>query len=467
MKSFKNYILPLLLLLVFTGSKAQFIFQKALGTNGTDVTRDLIITQDGNYLVMGYSWQGSTTGLYLTKIDTSGTILWEKWHLFVGTVAALDATWGSKTICENINSELIVGSKTDTGATDVGFLIKFDVNGDTLFTKRDSVTLGNNVVKVLQAPDGNLLALVDKSSTTSLVKMDNNFNLIGSIDGITPLYKDVEVINNKIYYYKQDSLNNLLIIDNDLLLIDTVTIPIKYPLYMRKSLDETQLIFYGEETLGPIPARKIKMVYTDLVGNISSVCDSVYNVSLYDFSSVNTANNLIYAAGYYDATWGVDVRLYFTDECGTILHDTILYRSSWTIQPLDEWADKILVDNQGNYIIYGRAMYGPLGGQSDIFLFKYKKWDGFPTSIDESSVDLNNAKNMLLLYPNPFNDGFTLTGLSEPSEILVMDITGKVVYQTFINNLSTNINANSWAKGMYVIQLKGNQSSTTLKVIKQ
>lgn len=467
MKPFKNYILPLLLLLVFTGSKAQFIFQKALGTNGTDVTRDLIITQDGNYLVMGYSWQGSTTGLYLTKIDTSGTILWEKWHLFVGTVAALDATWGSKTICENINSELIVGSKTDTGATDVGFLIKFDVNGDTLFTKRDSVTLGNNVVKVLQAPDGNLLALVDKSGTTSLVKMDNNFNLIGSIDGITSLFKDVEVINNKIYYYKQDSLNNLLIIDNDLLLIDTITIPIKYPLYMRKSLDETQLTFYGEETLGPIPARKLKIVYTDLIGNISTVCDSVYNVGgIFDFRAINTANNLIYASFYYDATWGIDVRLYFTDECGVLLHDTILYRSSWSIQPLDEWADKILVDNQGNYLIYGRAMYGSLG-ETDIFLFKYKKWQDTATGIDENMVDLSNPINTVLLYPNPFNAGFNLTGLSEPSEMLVMDVTGKMIYKAFVSDMSTNINANSWAKGMYVIQLKGLQNTTTLKVVKQ
>ena len=464
MKPFKNYILPLLLLLVFINSNAQFIFQKALGTNGDDTTRELLITSDGNYLVMGFSWGGDSLGLYLTKIDTSGTILWEKWHYTIGGMG----TGVISTICETSDLGFVLGNKFYNGSGYDGMLIKLDSNGDTLFTKHDSVTLGNNVGRVLQAPDGNLLALVDKNGLASLVKMDNNFNLIGSIDGITPLYKDIEVINNKIYYYKQDSLNNLLIIDNDLLLIDTITIPIKYPLYMRKSLDETQLIFYGEETLGPLPTRKLKMVYTNLVGNISSVCDSVYNVGgIFDFRAINTANSLIYASFYYDATWGIDVRLYFTDECGVLLHDTILYRASWTIQPLDEWADKVLVDNQGNYIIYGRGMYGPLGGQSDIFFFKYKKWQDTTTSIDENTISEVNRANVVMVFPNPFNDGFTISGITENSNITVLDVMGKVIHSNTTHNTQHTIPTTNWAKGLYIVQLRGNQSSTTLKVIKQ
>lgn len=461
MNPFKNYILPLLLLLVFTGSKAQFIFQKALGTNGTDVTRDLIITQDGNYLVMGYSWQGSTTGLYLTKIDTSGTILWEKWHLFVGTVAALDATWGSKTICENINGELIVGSKTDTGGTNVGFLIKFDANGDTLFTKRDSITLGNNVAKVLQAPDGNLLALVDKNGALALVKMDNNFNLIGSIDSVTPpQFRGIEVVGNKIYLLKNDSINNLLIVDNNLTLIDTITIPMSFPVYLKKSYDTTQLIIEGNNN------GIRRMVYADLTGNVNSICDSSFSIYKDDFNPVNANNDWIFMGKYYDATWGVDVRLYFTDECGTILHDTILYRSSWTIQPLDEFGKKVLADNQGNYLIYGEAQYGPLG-ETDIFFFKYKKWDGFPTNIDDVENDKLIIENAITIYPNPTQHQFVVSGIIENSSITVLDVMGKVVYFAPNTKHQIPITTTNWAKGLYVVQIKGNKSATTLKVVKQ
>ncbi|KAB2859128.1 MAG: T9SS type A sorting domain-containing protein [Flavobacteriales bacterium] len=456
---FAQAVLPLLLLLVFTGSKAQFIFQKALGTDGTDGTRDLIITIDGNYVVMGYSAWGSVgnDGLYLAKIDTSGLVLWEKWHYIIGG----SGNYSAQTITETIDSGFVVGSKTYNGVGDDGLLIKFNKQGDTLFTKRDSITLGNNVGRVLQAPDGNLLALVDKNGLTSLVKMDNNFNLIGSIDALTPpSLRGIEIVGNKIYLLKNDSVNNLLIVDNNLTQIDTVTIPIDFPVYLKKSFDTTQLIVEGNNS------GIRRMVYTDLLGNVNTICDSSFSIYKDDFNPVNVNNDWIFMGLYNNGQWGLDVQLYFTDECGTILHDTILYRGSWTIQPLDEFGKKVLVDSQENYIIYGEARFGPLG-ETDIFLFKYKKWNGFSTNIDENTVDLSNPANTILLYPNPFNNGFTLTGLSEPSEILVMDVTGKVVYQTFINNLSTNISANSWAKGMYVLQLKGLQNTTTLKVVKQ
>lgn len=466
MKPFKNYILPLLLLLAFSKVNAQFIFQKALGTSENDVYRDLLITQDGNYLVMGYSWHGTPTGLYLVKIDTSGTILWEKWHLFNGTIAATDATWGAKTICENNNGELIVGSKTDTGATNVGFLIKFDSNGDTLFTKHDSIMLGNNVAKVLKAPDGNLLALVSKNGVTALVKMDNDFNQISSIDTISSFpVQGIEVLNNNIYILIRDSIENLLILNNDLTQIDTVNIPINFPSTLKISFDESHLIIDGNKTSYFLSLRK--RFSTDLVGNIALVCDSINSVGgIEDLAAIDSSNHFIYLALYNNGQWGLDVQLYFTDECGTVLHDTILYRGSFSIQPLDEFGKKVLVDNQGNYLICGEARYGPLG-ETDIFLFKYQKWNGFPTSIDETLVELNNAKNKVLLYPNPFNSVFTLTGFFEPSNLLIMDVTGKIIYQSEVNSASATINANSWAKGIYVVQLKGLQHTTTLKVVKQ
>lgn len=466
MKPFKNYILPLLLLLAFSKINAQFIFQKALGTSGSDNTRELLITADGNYLVMGFSGSGSppdSTGLYLTKIDTTGAILWGKWHYMIGGMG----TGFINTICETSDLGFALGNKFYNGNGYDGMLIKLDANGDTLFTKHDSTMLGNNVAKVLKAPDGNLLALVSKNGVTALVKMDNNFNQISSIDTISSFpVQGIEVLNNNIYILIRDSIENLLIINNDLTQVDTVNIPINFPSTLKISFDESHLIIDGTKTSYFLSLRK--RFFTDLVGNIDIVCDSINSVGgIEDLAAIDSSNHFIYLALYNNGQWGLDVQLYFTDECGTVLHDTILYRGSFSIQPLDEFGKKVLVDNQGNYLICGRAMYGPLGGQSDIFLFKYTKWDGFPTSIDENIVDLSQTANTILLYPNPFKDGFTLMGLSEPSEMLVTDVTGKVVYQTFIDNLSTNINANSWAKGIYVVRLKGNQSSTTLKVVKQ
>jgi hypothetical protein len=466
MKPFKNYILPLLLLLVFTGSKAQFIFQKALGTSGYDNTRELLITSDGNYLVMGSSGSGSppdSTGLYLAKIDTSGTILWEKWYLYIGGMG----TGFIKTICETSDLGFVLGNKFYNGSGYDGMLIKLDANGDTLFTKRDSITLGNNVSKVLQAPDGNLLALVDKSGATALVKMDNNFNWISSIDTISSFpVQGIEVLNNNIYILIRDSIENLLIINNDLTQVDTVNIPINFPSTLKISFDESHLIIDGTKTSYFLSLRK--RFFTDLVGNINVVCDSINSVGgIEDLAAIDSSNHFIYLALYNNGQWGLDVQLYFTDECGTVLHDTILYRGSFSIQPLDEFGKKVLVDSQGNYIIYGRAMYGPLGGQSDIFLFKYKKWQDTTTSIDENNVDINNPTNAVLLYPNPFNNSFTISGITENSNITVLDVMGQVIHSNTTHNTQHTIPTTNWAKGLYIVQLKGNTATTSLKVVKQ
>lgn len=85
----------------------------------------------------------------------------------------------------------------------------------------------------------------------------------------------------------------------------------------------------------------------------------------------------------------------------------------------------------------------------------------------EVGIDEKNSLNTITIYPNPTQNQFTVSGITENSSIIVTDVFGKVVYQAFVSTLSANINTGSWAKGMYVVRLRGNQSSTTLKVIKQ
>lgn len=468
MKFLKNYILTFLFVVGFINLHAQFIFQKALGTTSSDGPKDFIITSDNNYLVLGFAYASSPSpnGLYLSKLDTAGTILWEKIY---DTIGGHPYLYISNTLCETTNFDIVVGAKYTLGGVEEGFLIKFDANnGDTLNYIHDSTLLGNNVTKVLQAPDGNLLALVDKNGASSLVKLDNNFNQLARIDSILPQNKGIEVVNNKIYYLKKDSINNLLIIDNDFTQIDTVTISIKYPKYLRKTIDETQLIFYGEQTLGPWLDRILSLVYTDLQGNIISVCDTIDNVGdINDFRPLDGTNNLIqFTNAAYSPDYGMDVQLYFTDNCGEILHDTILYRWSFSMH-LDEIPTKVLVDADGNYLLFGRADNSILG-ESDIFLIKYKKWDGFPTGLNEINNDLIQIGNSIIAYPNPFQERIIIRGNTENSSITVMDIMGKIVF-TYYSPLTTfhTIPTTNWAKGLYVIQIKNFEKTTTLKVVKQ
>lgn len=450
---FAQAVLTLLLLLVFTSSKAQILYSKAFGTSGGDIATDIIITHDNNYALFGWHYKN----LYLVLADTAAELIWEKSY-------PVDSnSIYTSSICEIGDTSYIMSGQYQN----TGFLLKVNTVGDTLFSLNDSTILGNNVSNLRQAPDGNLLALVTFNGTVSLVKFDNNLNVTGSINNFSQIIKDIQVINNKIYLLKKDSLNNLLIIDDNLIQIDTNTIPIKQPLLIRKSSDINELIFYGENTLGPIASRKIKMVYTDLNGNVNSVCDSVYNTGVIDFQINDLSNNFVFSSSYYNSTWGIDIRLYFTDNCGQILHDTILYRSGVIGDPWrEEWVVKQLTDLNGNYILYGKGEKGPLGDW-DILLWIYKQWDGFPTGIDDIENVPLLLENKPVIYPNPTQHQFTVSGITENSSITVMDVMGKVVYHQPNTINQTQIITNNWAKGLYVVQIKGNTTTTSLKVVKQ
>jgi len=454
-----SYIL-VFLLLIGINTKAQFIFDKALGGGGYDVARDILFTQDGNYLVMGYGVTAVDGGLYFAKIDTSGSILWEKRYTFINSSLPNYATWQGSVFCETIDSGFVVGSKIDTGSVQMGLLIKFNALGDTVFNKSDSITLGAEVQKIVQSPDGNLLALISITGGKALVKLDNNFNQIAIIDTITTPIKDIKILNNKTYILIEDSIDNLWIIDNDMITIDTVTIPLGFPVDIKIAFDSTQLIFEGLETFS---SSNRKLIYTDLTGNVNIICDSVFNDYRDDFKPTNINNDWLFMGINYDIQYGQDIQLYFTDNCGKLLSDTILYRSSFT-QKLDEYGVKILVDNDGNYLLFGYVNFGVLG-KNDIFLVKYKKWD-FPTSIDGIDENEPTINTDFAVFPNPAQNYFTIIGLKENSSIIVLDVMGKIVYSTTNSKTSITITANHWAKGMYIIQIKNGKEYLTQKIIK-
>jgi type IX secretion system substrate protein len=444
----KNYILALVFFFMVTTIKGQFIWQIALGTSNTDYSRDMITTQDSNYLVVGAS---GGLGLYLAKIDTGGNILWEKWHNNAGGIV--------NTICETVDSGFVAGNRMYNGFGYEGFLVKFNANGDTLFTLRDSANLGSEVYKVWLAPDGNLLASIDYHGVGALVKMDNNFNVLARID--TFGIKGLTVANNKIYVINADSTANLFIINNDFTQIDTINVPMYFPVYIRKSFDETELIVDGVSM--NISNSPRKLVFLDSMGNVTASCDSAFSKFKYDFQPIDANNNWLYVGENYQQQWGRDIRLYWTNKCGQVIKDTILYRWSFNTS-LNEEARKLIVDNEGNYLVTGYAQEGPLGGD-DIFVFKYKKVV-MPVE-EENPEEEEEDFPTPILYPNPFSDGFVIKGISANTKITVFDMSGRMVEQQVSTGTGFVFTTTHWAKGLYVIQLRSITNTTNLKVVKQ
>lgn len=435
---------------VFININAQILHDRAYGTGGWDAAYDIIITSDSNYVMLGRHYQH----IYVAKADTAAQPIWEKSY-FTPSINTQP-----NVICEVGDTSFVIGGVMDNK----GYLLKINSIGDSLYSLLDTTITGNNVTNLRVAPDGNLLAIIAFDNYgTSLVKFDNELNVLNSITNITPAVRGMEVVGNNIYLLKRDSINNLLIINNsNFNQIDTFTVPLSFPVYFKTSFDKTQLIIEGNN----LGIRRL--VYMNLTGTVNVICDSVFSAFRYDFKPVNIQNDWVYMGSYNNSQWGRDIQLFFTDTCGQILHDTILYRWSFTVQPLDEIGVKLLVNHDGNYVIYGTGAEGPLGDW-DIFMIIYKKWDGFNNndSLDTNDTDTSPITTEVTIYPNPTQTQFTITGITENNSITVIDMMGRTIYQTISSTNLTQINTTHWAKGIYIVQVKGTQSSTTFKVIKQ
>jgi len=74
------------------------------------------------------------------------------------------------------------------------------------------------------------------------------------------------------------------------------------------------------------------------------------------------------------------------------------------------------------------------------------------------------VSNKLNCYPNPTSDYLHIVNLEQPAIVTVSDINGKQIQ--IIENVSDKINIESLTSGMYIVQIRNNKTSETLKIIK-
>ncbi|MBU1701821.1 MAG: T9SS type A sorting domain-containing protein [Candidatus Eisenbacteria bacterium] len=105
---------------------------KTIGGAGRDYGWGICQTNDGGYVITGYTTLAGSGGmdLYLIKIDTGGNVLWSKTYGGEGDEEG-------RAVCETGDGHLIISGWTESfgaGQKDLYFL-KADSAGDTLWTK--------------------------------------------------------------------------------------------------------------------------------------------------------------------------------------------------------------------------------------------------------------------------------------------------------------------------------------------
>ncbi len=77
-------------------------------------------------------------------------------------------------------------------------------------------------------------------------------------------------------------------------------------------------------------------------------------------------------------------------------------------------------------------------------------------------------KDHISVYPNPFLNKLFIkrhTQISEKLNIDIFDVTGQRIYSTILENDKATINTHKWSSGLFIIEIKDNNGSTTHKKI--
>ena len=166
-----KYIFTLILCCAALSSQllAQDIFQKHVGSTGSDYLTDMLRLPDGKYIALGYTKAKSADSSYaqLFKLDTAMNVLWSKTFSFNNQMRTTDVTLLKD------GSFILAGRtwQTPTAATKQGgFVIKTDSVGATLWTKTIKFDGSETMLKVMEETDGTLRYFVAGAITTHYMK---------------------------------------------------------------------------------------------------------------------------------------------------------------------------------------------------------------------------------------------------------------------------------------------------------
>ena len=165
--------------LIKTDGNGNMLWSKTFGGTGADYCNSVQQTIDGGFILSGTtaSYGAVSYDLHLIKTNPSGNIIWSK------TFGGSNADWGWSSQQTTDGGYVIAGETNTFGAgyEDI-YLIKTDLNGDTLWTK----AIGSNNPDMgyfsRQTKDGGLIIVGQTINTTSgnsfiyLVKTDSDGN---------------------------------------------------------------------------------------------------------------------------------------------------------------------------------------------------------------------------------------------------------------------------------------------------
>ncbi|MBN2662529.1 MAG: hypothetical protein JXR68_02665 [Bacteroidales bacterium] len=296
-----------------------FDWQNAYGT-AQNSERDgaFCRTSDDNYLLVANSQGTDQTLLYLAKVDFDGNTIWEKTQQIKDFNYSLHHT----TVCEGEEGYFYIGGgyHIDNNTPWKPYLIKINNNGDTVWVK---LLEGQQYVQyyfnnLIKGNDNSIIA-TGLFEDYKIIKFDYNGDTVWTLNRQV---NEIFALGDR--YLAITSNGKLLYVNED----GSIQNQIPAPFYGTQAAARTSdgcIIIKGVET-GCYGISKIT-INGDIV---FKTCD--LNISCQYLKETQNAN-IICLGGYSDWYSTHDFRVYLLDNNGNYIKDTILYRSGLNEYP--------------------------------------------------------------------------------------------------------------------------------------
>jgi hypothetical protein len=456
----------------------QNTFEKCYGGSNEDQSFSVIQTSDSGYIIAGFtrSFGASYSDAYLIKTDINGNILWYKLY---GGWYEDDAL----SVKQTADGGFILAGGTwsfGSGAEDI-YLIRTDENGNLIWDKTYGGSEIDVAMSVSQTGDsgfiiaGCTLSYGKGLSDVYLIRTDINGDTIW-----TKTYGGAEFDRGNFVIQTNEggfiitgstssfgnSLEDIYIIRTDMN-GDTLWTKIfggTYNDYGSCILQTTEdrFVFTGTTVVQPNDCR----VFLFMINNSG---DSIWKQTFfktgkdegYSVASVNDGGYIITGSTYYARSGGFDVYLIKTDENGNLIWDRTFGGSG------DEIGRSVIQSNDGGYVISGYTNSFGLG-LNDVYVIKTDS-SGNINGFNHYSLHESNG---IVIFPNPATDVIYIKLEKIPdweeAEINIASVSGEIICHSRKltgEDLKSGIDISGLGSGVYTIQVRMNNVLTLKKII--
>ena len=113
-----------------------------------------------------------------------------------------------------------------------------------------------------------------------------------------------------------------------------------------------------------------------------------------------------------------------------------------------------------------------LGDQIENTAYIYFDWN--PAIVTNTTMNVNAYLSVetkeiedLKVAPNPFENSVTISASSIIDQLIVRDMTGKIVYQDKVDSESATLNLAYIQSGVYLVTIYSNDRTSTTRIVKQ